>query len=49
MLVISQDVFPEIAMELHRLNNSAAIGVLGTLVGAYLRRADRIVAIGETT
>jgi len=48
VLVISQDVFPEIATELHRLNNSAAIGVLGTLVGAYLRRADRIVAIGET-
>ena len=48
VLVISQDVFPEIATELHRLRNPAVIGVLGTLVGAYLRRADRIVAIGET-
>src|SRR5580765_2804529 len=48
VLVISQDVFPEIATELHRLRNPAVIGVLRTLVGAYLRRADRIVAIGET-
>ena len=48
VLVISQDVFPEIATELNRLNNPAVVGVLGGLVGAYLRRADRIVAIGET-
>ena len=48
VLVISQDVFPEIATELNRLRNPAVIGVLGALVGAYLRRADRIVAIGET-
>ncbi len=48
VLVISQDVFPEIATELDRLRNPAVVGVLGGLVGAYLRRADRIVAIGET-
>jgi glycosyltransferase involved in cell wall biosynthesis len=48
VLVISQDVFPEIATELGRLRNPAVVGVLRTLVGAYLRRADRIVAIGET-
>ena len=48
VLVISQDVFPEIATELGRLRNPAVIGVLRTLVGGYLRRADRIVAIGET-
>ena len=48
VLVISQDVFPEIATELGRLRNPALVGVLQTLVGAYLRRADRIVAIGET-
>ena len=48
VLVISQDVFPEIATELGRLRNPAVVGVLGALVGAYLRRADRIVAIGET-
>ena len=48
VLVISQDVFPEIATELDRLHNPAVVGVLRGLVGAYLRRADRIVAIGET-
>jgi colanic acid biosynthesis glycosyl transferase WcaI len=48
VLVISQDVFPEIATELGRLRNPAVVGVLAALVGAYLRRADRIVAIGET-
>ena len=48
VLVISQDVFPEIATELDRLRNPIVVGVLRTLVGAYLRRADRIVAIGET-
>jgi len=47
VIVISQDVFPEIATELGRLRNPAVIGVLRGLVGAYLRRADRIVAIGE--
>ena len=48
VLVISQDVFPEIATELGRLRNPVVVGVLQALVGAYLRRADRIVAIGET-
>ena len=48
VLVISQDVFPEIATELDRLRNPAVVGVLGALVGAYLAAADRIVAIGET-
>jgi glycosyltransferase involved in cell wall biosynthesis len=48
VLVISQDVFPEIATALGRLRNPAVIGVLGLLVGSYLRRADRVVAIGET-
>jgi glycosyltransferase involved in cell wall biosynthesis len=48
VLVISQDVFPEIATQLGRLQNPAVIGVLRTLVAGYLRRADRIVAIGET-
>ena len=48
LLVISQDVFPEIAVELGRLENPALVGLLRTLVNAYLRRADRVVAIGET-
>jgi colanic acid biosynthesis glycosyl transferase WcaI len=46
--VISQDVFPEIATELGRLRNPAVVLILGGLVGGYLRRADRIVAIGKT-
>ena len=48
LLVISQDVFPEIAVQLKRLENPVLVGVLRSLVGLYLRRADRIVAIGET-
>jgi colanic acid biosynthesis glycosyl transferase WcaI len=48
LVVISQDVFPEIAIELGRLRNPAAVHLLRVLVNFYLRRADRIVAIGET-
>ncbi len=48
LLVISQDVFPEIAVQLKRLENPVLVGMLRSLVGLYLRRADRIVAIGET-
>jgi len=48
LLVISEDVFPEIALELKRLANPVLIGLLRGLVGLYLKRADRIVAIGET-
>lgn len=48
LLVISQDVFPEIAVELRRLENPAVVAFLRELIGFYLRRADRIVAIGET-
>jgi glycosyltransferase involved in cell wall biosynthesis len=48
LVVISQDVFPEIAVQLKRLENPALMGLLRALVAVYLRRADRIVAIGET-
>ena len=47
LLVISEDVFPEIATELGRLTNPVVIGALRRLVAFYLRRADHIVAIGE--
>jgi len=47
LLVISEDVFPEIATELGRLTNPIVIGALRRLVTYYLRRADAIVAIGE--
>jgi putative colanic acid biosynthesis glycosyltransferase WcaI len=48
LVVISQDVFPEIAVQLGRLENPALIGLLRGLIRFYLRRADRIVAIGDT-
>ncbi len=48
LLVISQDVFPEIAERVDRLDNRLAIEVLRQLVGLYLRRADHVVAIGDT-
>jgi colanic acid biosynthesis glycosyl transferase WcaI len=48
LVVISQDVFPEIAVQLKRLENPALMSVLRFLVSLYLRRADRVVAIGET-
>ena len=48
LVVVSQDVFPEIAVELKRLENRWLIGLLRVLIGWYLRRADRVVAIGET-
>jgi putative colanic acid biosynthesis glycosyltransferase WcaI len=48
LLVVSEDVFPEIATKLRRLQNPMLIGVLRQLVRLYLKRADRVVAIGET-
>ena len=48
LLVISQDVFPEVAVEVKRLESKPLIAVLRGLISFYLRRADRIVAIGET-
>jgi colanic acid biosynthesis glycosyl transferase WcaI len=46
-VVISQDVFPEVAVELGRLKNPIAVRLLDVLTRFYLRRADHIVAIGE--
>jgi glycosyltransferase involved in cell wall biosynthesis len=48
LLVISQDVFPEIAERVKRLEQPVVVGALRRLVALYLKRADRIVAIGET-
>jgi len=47
-VAIVQDVFPEIAVELRRLENPALVRFLDTFVGFGLRRANRVVAIGET-
>jgi colanic acid biosynthesis glycosyl transferase WcaI len=48
LLVISEDVFPEIAIKLRRLENRVLVGILRRLIHLYLCRADRIVAIGPT-
>jgi putative colanic acid biosynthesis glycosyltransferase WcaI len=48
LVVISQDVFPEIAVQVKRLENPVVTSLLRSLVRVYLRRADRVVAIGET-
>ena len=48
LVVVSQDVFPETAVRLGRIDNRAVVTALRVLVNAYLRRADRVVAIGET-
>ena len=48
LVVVCQDVFPETAVQLGRLTNPAAVGALRKVVNSYLRRADRVVSIGET-
>lgn len=48
LVVISQDVFPEIAVELRRLENPALVALLRQMIRFYLKRADRVVAIGDT-
>ncbi len=48
LVVISQDVFPEIAVRLGRLENPLLIAALQRVVGYALARADGVVAIGET-
>jgi glycosyltransferase involved in cell wall biosynthesis len=46
LVIVSQDVFPEIAVSLGRLRNPVLVAVLRRLIGFYLRHADRVVAIG---
>jgi glycosyltransferase involved in cell wall biosynthesis len=48
LVVVSQDVFPEVAVALNRLDNPALVEVLRRATRLYLKRADRVVAIGET-
>jgi glycosyltransferase involved in cell wall biosynthesis len=48
LVVISQDIFPEIAVELKRLDSPLVIAPLRLATRLYLERADRVVAIGET-
>src|SRR5262249_37839172 len=48
LVVISEDVFPEIAVELKRLESKFLVASLRELVRFYLKRSDRIVAVGDT-
>lgn len=48
LVVVSQDVFPEVAVELKRLDNPALVAALRLAIRFYLQRADRVVAIGDT-
>jgi colanic acid biosynthesis glycosyl transferase WcaI len=48
LVVVSQDVFPEIAIQLRRLEQPVLVALLRRLVSSYLHRADRVVAIGDT-
>ncbi len=48
LLVISEDVFPEIATQLGRLNNRLLVATLRQMIALYLKRADCVVAIGGT-
>lgn len=47
-VVVAEDVFPEIAVALGRLRNPLIIVPLRLLTRHYFKRADRVVAIGET-
>jgi colanic acid biosynthesis glycosyl transferase WcaI len=48
LVVVSQDVFPEVAVALKRLDNPAIVELLRLATRTYLKRADRVVAIGDT-
>jgi colanic acid biosynthesis glycosyl transferase WcaI len=48
LVVVSQDVFPEIAVRLGRLRSPLVVGALRALIASSLRDADRVVVIGET-
>src|SRR4051812_13447806 len=48
LVVITEDVFPEIALALGRLNEGVLARLLRSLVRVYLTRADRVVVLGET-
>jgi colanic acid biosynthesis glycosyl transferase WcaI len=48
LVVVSQDVFPEVAVALKRLDNPVLVEVLRRATRLYLTRADLVVAIGDT-
>ncbi len=48
LVVVCQDVFPEAALALGQLRPGRAVDALGRATRLGLRRAERVVAIGET-
>jgi glycosyltransferase involved in cell wall biosynthesis len=48
LLIVMQDVFPEIAVKLGRLRNPVVVRLLRILIDPALRSADRVIVIGET-
>jgi glycosyltransferase involved in cell wall biosynthesis len=48
LLIVMQDVFPEIAVKLGRLRNPIVVRLLRMLIDPAVRSADRVVVIGET-
>jgi colanic acid biosynthesis glycosyl transferase WcaI len=48
LVVVTQDVFPEVAVALKRLDSAPLVAALRLATRLYLKRADRIVAIGDT-
>jgi glycosyltransferase involved in cell wall biosynthesis len=48
LVAVSKDVFPETAVQVGRLRSPVVVGALDRLIRFYLRRAERVVAIGET-
>ena len=48
LVVVTQDVFPEIAVQLGRLEQPVLVGLLRRAISHSLGRADTVVAIGDT-
>ena len=48
LVVVAEDVFPEIAVQVGQLRNPALVRLFDALVRLAMVRADRVVAIGET-
>ena len=48
LLIVMQDVFPEIAVKLGRLRNPVVVRLLRLMIDPAVRAADRVVVIGET-
>jgi colanic acid biosynthesis glycosyl transferase WcaI len=48
LVVVSQDVFPDVAVALGQVRRSLVLALLRRLAAVPLRRAVRVVAIGET-